>query len=39
MHHIWKRMVESQGEVKDKNSEAYVKVTLNTILKLNADNV
>ena len=39
MHHIWKRVIESQGEVKDKNSPAYTKVTLNSLLKLNADNV
>ena len=39
MHHLWKRMVEGKGEVKDKDSEAYVKSTFQSMMKLVADNI
>ena len=38
-HHLWKREVEGKGEVKDKQSQAYEDSTLQTLLKLAADNV
>lgn len=39
LHHLWKRLVDGRGEVKDKESEAFVKSTFHSLLKLNADNV
>ena len=39
LHHLWKRMVEGKGEVKIKESEAYVVSTFQSMLKFNADNV
>ena len=39
LHHLWKRMVDGNGDVKVKESEAYVKSTMQTLLKFNADNV
>jgi hypothetical protein len=38
-HHLWKREVEGKGEVKDKQSQAYEDSTLQSLLKLVADNV
>lgn len=39
LHHLWKRMLDGKGEVKIKESEAYVVSTLQSLLKFNADNV
>ena len=39
LHHLWKRLVEGKGEVKDKESQVYVDITLQSLLKLVADNV
>ena len=39
LHHFWKRLVEGKGEVKVKESVAYVKSTMQSLLKFNADNV
>ena len=38
MHHTWKRMLEGQGEVKDKEGGWDVKVTMATLLRFNATN-
>ena len=39
LHHIWKRMEESQGEIKDKDSEAYKNTVLNLLLRFNVNNL
>ena len=39
LHHLWKRLIEGKGEVKDKDSEAYVIITFRSMMKLVADNV
>ena len=39
LHHIWKRMEESQGEIKDKESEAYKNTLLNLLLRSNVSNL
>ena len=38
LHHTWKRMLEGQGEVKDKEGGWDVKVTMATLLRFNATN-
>ena len=38
LHHLWKRMLEGLGEVKQKESEPYVKIMHNTVLRFNANN-
>ena len=38
-HHTWKRLVEGKGEVKDKESDNFVKSTFHSLLQVNADNV
>ena len=39
MHHVWKRLIEGQGAVKDKTSEAYETATMMCLNRLNANNV
>ena len=39
LHHIWKGMEESQGEIKDKESEAYKNTILNLLLRFNVSNL
>ena len=39
LHHFWRRMLESQGEVKDKDSRAHEATTMRALLKFNSDNV
>ena len=39
LHHLWKRLLEGQGEVKDKNSDAFVAQVLWCLVKFNSDNV
>lgn len=39
LHHLWKRLVEGQGEVKDKSSEAFRQQILWCLVKFNSDNV
>ena len=39
LHHIWKRMEESQGEIKDKDSKAYKNSVLNLLLRFNVNNL
>ena len=39
LHHIWKRLIEGKGEVKNKESDAFEKSTFQSLLKLNSDNV
>ena len=39
LHHIWKRMEESQGEIKDKDSKAYKNTVLNLLLRFNVNNL
>ena len=38
IHHTWKRMVGSQGEVKVEESDWDQKITLDTILRFNTTN-
>ena len=39
LHHLWKRVLEGQGEVRDKESNSFVQQTLKCLLKFNSDNV
>ena len=39
LHHIWNLLVEGKGEFKIKESEPYVRSTLQSVLTFNADNV
>ena len=39
VHHIWKRLLESQGQPKVKESPAYVQFILKCLLMFNANNV
>ena len=39
LHHFWKRSLESQGEVKDKQSQAFETNILRVLVKFNSDNV
>ena len=38
LHHVWLRMVENQGEAKEKKSPADVAIILSVLLRFNADN-
>ena len=39
LHHFWKRMLQGQGEVKDKESPAFDAHILRVLVKFNSDNV
>ena len=38
LHHTWKRMLEGQGESKEKEGEADRKIIMSTLLKFNSQN-
>ena len=39
VHHIWKRLLESQGQPKVKESQAFVNFIMRALLMFNANNV
>ena len=39
LHHVWRILLESRGEVKDKGSEAHMEQVLRCLIKLNSDHV
>ena len=39
VHHIWKRLLESQGQPKVKESQAFVNFIMRSLLMFNANNV
>ena len=39
LHHLWRRLLEGQGKVKDKESEAFQLHIISCLLKFNADNL
>ena len=39
LHHFWRRVLEGQGEVKDKDSLAFRENIMFCLLKFNSDNV
>ena len=39
LHHLWKRVLEGQGEVRNKESDSFAQQTLRCLLKFNSDNV
>ena len=39
LHHFWRRVLEGQGEVKNKNSSAFRNSILYCLSKFNSDNV
>ena len=38
LHHTWLRMLESQGQAKEKESPADVEIVFSVLLRFNADN-